>query len=37
MTKAAATLLQTRSEMSAQALVAQGTRAGRGHTGQGLP
>lgn len=35
MTKAAATILQARSEMSAQVLVAQGTRAGKGHTGQG--
>lgn len=32
MTKAATTVLQARSELSTQALVAQGTRAGRGHT-----
>lgn len=37
MTKAAATVLQARSEQSTQALVAQRTGAGRGHTGQGLP
>lgn len=37
MTKAAATVLQARSELSAQALVARGTRAGRDTQVRGCP
>lgn len=37
MTKAVATVLQARSELSAQALVAQGTRAGRDTQVRGCP